>query len=928
MGSREYSALRHLLTAGAVAAALAAQQLTSRQPRALSGWLIFALAAAVLAAVSRAISPSTSPTPAPAPPSRHLPRRVLGCLLAVLAVGLATTLSTWERWPLLALASWMAGLIIAPLALRGWLMSAPLRAAAPWSRRESAALGALVLLAAAARCVWIESLPRYYFEDESRVGVFLLQVYRGAHIPNFFTMGWNTWPVVGLSVQGMFAPLLGLSTWSLRLSSALMGTLAVAATYLLARQMFSARVAFIAALLLAIGRTAIDFSRLGVCHAQVVLLTPLGFYLGWRALDTGKAASAVGAGIVIGLCLYSYNAGQSVPLLGLGWLVLCAVRAPRRVQRHWRTVALMAAGFVLVAFPWLFYVTDHFSFGQRWYEWTFMARSRQVGAEMLTLWSTQGSGPALALLWNQILLTWLGFTVLPAEAYALGYQGGGMLDQLSAPLFVLGLALCPFAERRGRFLLYWWGATAVLGGVLTADAPAYVRLVGLLPALAILAALPLERLLDAAAGAPVARTLTLAAVLLLLIGAGWDNWRTYFVEFPRAPISLTSELARQLQRLPPANPVYLAGSEAFVRAGTRWHHNPLTFNLELFSIDFADRTLIETAEPAHLLPFRQPDGAPLALVLGPTQVSLLSYILELYPHTKVTNIVRETPLVRVLEIETADLVAQSGLTLTSYKGDSALTTVVADPFAAWPGEATPDRRIWEGGIYWPSDRSVTMTVQASAAVDIHIAATPVMRRDGSSAVQVPLELPRGWHPITIESGATAPAGLAMSIADAGKVHELRRSDLRPGFKPEGLRALYERDGRPLLRAIDPQLNSFATESVFAVKEQLPVRMPFTATWEGALRIERPGTYELEAHSSGPYSIQLDGAPLLGLPGVAPPQTHVAHVTRSLEAGLHPLLVRWDCTRCGNPSRRVFQLYWTPPGGDKVLIPPPVFVPES
>ena len=854
--------------------------------------------------------------------------RGLGLALAVFAVGLATALSTWESWPVLALTSWVAGLIVAPLALRGWVVSVPLRATAPWSRREMAVLGAILLLAALARVAWIDSLPRYYFDDESRVGVFLLQAYRG-HIPNFFTMGWNTWPVVGLSLQGLFVPWLGLSTFSLRLSSALMGTLAVGATYLLARQMFNTRVAAIAALLLAIGRTAIDFSRLGVCHAQVILLAPLGFYLGWRALHTGKAASCLGAGIVIGLCLYSYNAGQSVPVLGLGWLALCAVYVPRRAQRHWRAVAIMVAGFMLSAFPWLFYVTDHFTFGQRWYEWTFMARSRQVGAGILTLWGSQGPGPALALLWNQILLTWLGFTVLPAQAFALGYQGGGMLDQLSAPLFVLGLALCLFAERRGRFLLYWWGVTAVLGGVLTADAPAYVRLVGILPALAILAALPLKRLLRTAQGAPAARIITSAAVVVLLIAAGWDNWRSYFVEFPRQPINLTSELARQLQRLPPANPVYLAGSEAFVRFGNRWHQNPLSFNLELFSINFSDRKLVDVVDPAHLLPFRQPDGAPLALVLGPTQVSLLSYVLDLYPHTKVTDIFPETLQLRVLEIDAGDLLAQSGLTLTTYKGDNVISTVVADPFATWPAAGTaPDRHIWEGGIYWPTDRPVTLSVDSNSAVDVRIATVPVMRRDGPSAVQVPLELPRGWLPIVIEADAGAPTAFTMSIADAGSVQEIRRWDLRPSFKPEGLRALYERDGHAILRSIDPQLNSFATESVFAVKEQLPVRMPFTATWEGALRVERPGMYELEAHASGPYSIQIDGAPVLAFNGAFPPQPQIARTKRNLEAGLHPLLVHWDCTHCSNPTRRVFQLYWTPPGGDKVLIPPPSFVPTG
>ena len=54
-------------------------------------------------------------------------------------------------------------------------------------------------------------------------------------------MGWNTWPVIGLSLQGLFAPLFGLHIWTLRLSSALIGTLGVLVTYLLARELFAPR---------------------------------------------------------------------------------------------------------------------------------------------------------------------------------------------------------------------------------------------------------------------------------------------------------------------------------------------------------------------------------------------------------------------------------------------------------------------------------------------------------------------------------------------------------------------------------------------------------------------------------------------------------------------------------------------------------------
>src|SRR5205814_3949434 len=169
-------------------------------------------------------------------------------------------------------------------------------------------LGVIVLLAALARTLWLATLPRAYFGDEPRVAMYLHDAFRGGARPNFFSMGWNTWPAIGLSLQGLFAPLFGLHLWTLRLASALMGTLGVLATYLLARELLAPRAALLAALLFAICRTAIDFSRLGITHAQVLCLEPFALFFLWRALNGGRAVAYLWAGVVTAWCLYSYNA--------------------------------------------------------------------------------------------------------------------------------------------------------------------------------------------------------------------------------------------------------------------------------------------------------------------------------------------------------------------------------------------------------------------------------------------------------------------------------------------------------------------------------------------------------------------------------------------------------------------------------------------
>jgi hypothetical protein len=53
------------------------------------------------------------------------------------------------------------------------------------------------------------------------------------------------------------------------------------------------------------------------------------------------------AGIGLGLCLHTYNAGQLIPLLWIGWVALAVVFTPRTALRCWRGALITAAGLLL-----------------------------------------------------------------------------------------------------------------------------------------------------------------------------------------------------------------------------------------------------------------------------------------------------------------------------------------------------------------------------------------------------------------------------------------------------------------------------------------------------------------------------------------------------------------------------------------------------
>jgi 4-amino-4-deoxy-L-arabinose transferase-like glycosyltransferase len=922
-GLRQQPSLwRYIVLVTAIAEALLAQQLVSGRSSPALGWGLFLLAAIV--AASAASAPAADAAETSTAQSRPLLLwRLAGGGVAIAMTLTSTQLATGDPHPLLALVLWLAAFAPATLAVLGWRVTPPARRRAPWTALEIGALLLIVLLGAAARFAWIRTLPPYLFHDEPLVATHLLREFRNSMVPNFFTMGWNSWSNVGISLQGIFVPFFGYNTATLRMASALMGTLAVVTTYLLGRELFNLRVALLAAFFLAVGRTGLEFSRLGVCHAQVLFLTTFAFYWWWRALNSGRAASYLWAGIGLGFCLYTYNAGHSTPVLWLGWVGLCVLVKPRRLATHWRGVLITLAGFALSTLPWLYYVTDHFTFQRKWFEFTWMARNRQVLSQISELWNTQGSGPALDLLWEQVSRTWLGFNVLPAGAYQIGYRGGGMLDHVTAALFILGLVIAATRLlRRDFFLVWWWLPTVIAGGVLTADPPATVRLVGILPALALFAALPLDALLHTAGSSRTLRSLALGAVALLLAFAGWDNWRTYFVEFAASPVDETSDVIRRLEKLPSDTTALCIGAE-------HW----LWLNREVAVVNFAGQRVDDLQQTADFFPVHEPITTPLALVLGPTQASLTRYILSLYPRAEVSESYDPTPerklRFRIVTIESHDLEARTGLQAASASGGAAAgEPTPVDPFGTLPAALSAAQRVrWTGAVYWPTHRSATLRVQSRTPVTLSLAGKLAVQAKDGEPGSVVLELPRGWQPLSIEETVGAPRQLTMTIDDGQGEQPLTRWSFRPEAAAEGLLAIYQRDGGMFLRTIEPQINSFAVESVYQHHNSLGLAMPFVADWQGALRIDEAGEYELEAIGSGPFSIRLDGKLLCEIAQVEQPEEpRTCSVKHMLSPGKHPIIAHFDSTHPANTGRRIFQLFWTPPGGQRELVPPMQFSP--
>jgi hypothetical protein len=922
----------------AIGFGLVAQQLVVRPPWGVAGWALFAVAGLLLV-VATWPQEREGAIPAWSGPVVYRRRLVWG-VCAVAAVAGTVWLSMHGTHPMLAVLLWFLSFGLASLALRGARLSAPARPAIAWSRREAATLVAILLAGLVARTIWIDDVPRYYFEDEATVGFMVQDAFR-ARVPNLFTTGWRSWaaetdvgeerhrqwtlPSMAMALQALLVPLFGLNTTALRLSSSLFGTLAILTTYLLARELFTPRIAMLAGLLIACGRTAIDFSRTGVPPVQVAFFETLAFACWWRAVNRGGGLAYVWAGIGLALCMTSYNAAHIAPVLWGGWVGLSVLAAPRSMLRRWRGALVTLAVFLLAVQPFLLHVTDSLTFGPNWQDYTAGARDRQVGTDLLSVWDASGAGAAWAIVRRQAALTWLGFGVIPAGAYELGYRGGGMLDHVSAPLFVLGLALAVGNLHRARaaFVLYWWLATTAVLGLFTEGTPAFVRLTGLLPALALLGALPLDGLLRATPAAGAARMVTRAGIAALLAVMAWDNWRTYFIAFPHQTRQARADVARYLADAPPDATGLMIGAEYSLRFG--WG---------IFRLNFPGRRFEDVAEPSHLLPLRTSAEAPVALIFAPTQLLLADYAQALYPDTPISDVHGgddPEPMFRAMLLSPAQIAARQGLRLEMLDArGTVLRTAVADPFSTVPylPEACAEVR-WSGSMYWPTDAPVSLTLRGGTAMSL--AHRGVRARSlAEPAARVALQLPRGWQPVSITDTCTPSTPLELAIEQEGIARLVLTRDLRPDGADEGLRAVYRRDDQPVLQTIDPQINYFAPArpvstagGLFRAPTAVGARPPVTANWRGLLQVDTPGTYEFEVANKGGefFAVMLGDEPLIEQSVPKPDEPRRVRATRALTSGLHPLVAQWNCTAPDTDSHRYFQLLWKPPDGSREIIPP-------
>jgi len=329
---------------------------------------------------------------------------------------------------------------------------------------------------------------------------------------NFGREGLHIW-LVSLSFK-----IFGTQPWSLRLVSALIGILTVLGLYLLAKELFSQKVALISSFFLAVSFWHINFSRIGYRAILVPFILCFCFYFLLKAIRQNRLFYFIIAGIFFGLGFYTYIAFRLAVLL-LGVVSLLAI------WKHWQKEKLIRWGvffitIILVSLPLVIYFTQNPEH--------FISRSSNI-----SVFSAENPLKVLALSTAKSLAM---FNIFGDSNWRHNYSGSPMLIWPVGILFILGIGLMvtKLYKPKQRIFLLSWFIIMLLPAILTFEGlPHALRSIGVIPVVYIFAALGLIWLFEKISSKN--KKIAIIVLIFFLLYPALANYHKYFIKWANHP---------------------------------------------------------------------------------------------------------------------------------------------------------------------------------------------------------------------------------------------------------------------------------------------------------------------------------------------------------------------------------------------------------
>jgi hypothetical protein len=355
---------------------------------------------------------------------------------------------------------------------------------------------AIILFGGAIRIYRLHTAPPGLFFDEAANLFDIADVLNGAH-PLYFPANNGREPFF-FYWASLFASFLGNTPYSLRLAGAVIGTLTLPATFLCAREIarcwdrdrrFADAVALVSTFVLSITYFHLHYSRFGLRTISLPFFLALAFGLIFRSLRRGSAIGATGAGLFGGLSTYTYIASRLAPIVLVVPLAV-AVLTPS-LRRQISRVVLVGCIWALVSVPLAVYYVRH-------------PQSVEGHTDDVSILNPANNGGDLVgAVVHGVVATLGAINVEGSKLWDQNLAGRPIFDPVLSIFFVIGLVAIALAFAPGRsadssrlplrplaaaFLVAWILDQAA-PSMFSVSPPGYVRLTGILPAIAIIAGL-------------------------------------------------------------------------------------------------------------------------------------------------------------------------------------------------------------------------------------------------------------------------------------------------------------------------------------------------------------------------------------------------------------------------------------------------------
>jgi hypothetical protein len=506
-------------------------------------------------------------------------------------------------------------------------------------------VGLLAAVAAGAffRFYRIDETPLDPTSDHAEKLLDITDILNGIH-PIFFERNTGREPASYYMTVAMIRALkLPANFITLKLGTALVGTLTIPLVYLLAAELLGRMAGLLAATLFAIGTWPVEIARAGLRFPFAPLATApvLWFVLRW--MRTRDRRDALLCGLCVGVGLYGYSPFRVVPLaVGLGFLFAFAVAEGATERR--RVVAdgiLLGVTAAIVFVPLGRYALEHRD--MFWYR----AGGRLTGDEGGNAFTAFVDHLSVFLRnnWNAALgFNWRGDTTfVNAVTYA------PILDLITGALFLAGMAaaVVQIAVRRDARTGFVLASLPVLllSSTLAIAFPwenPSVNREGLAaPVVFTIAALPLAvlvRRLREGLGPSRGYSLAAPAIALLIGIAAVRGYDQYFHDFDRqtrAAVANTTEIAAAIRG---AAVVGVSPQDAYVIDAPYWL-DIRNIGIALGDITWGPSHNVRVGDP---LPQR-PSSRPLLLILKGDDEARLAEVERAFPNGIVTRYQAEVP---------------------------------------------------------------------------------------------------------------------------------------------------------------------------------------------------------------------------------------------------------------------------------------------